>query len=294
MPSLRRETRRGGVVLLAIVLLPVVLLTAGLAVDGALLYATEAQLSVAVRGAARSAIRIPQAERAREAAEAVFAANFPDGLLMARHREIETFESDSEQIHVVGLAEAPTLFLRLLGPTVVTIRQEVREARSGQGLPVHLLADSGAFGPDVQDVVDFSRTYPGCGAGDPAVCVNADLAGDESERPLFSRGRNVTPYENVPVHLGAADDPAWFRETADGPVALTWEELEALVGRSVCVQVTAGEIDPAEVDPEQPSQGLTAFVVTGLTPAPERIPVHPHWLVRLLPSEDVAGVCRRP
>lgn len=294
MPSLRRETRRGGVVLLAIVLLPVVLLTAGLAVDGALLYATEAQLSVAVRGAARSAVRTPQAERAREAAEAVFVANFPDGLLMARHREIETFEYDSEQIHVVGLAEAPTLFLRLLGPEAVTIRQEVREARSGQGLPVHLLADSGAFGPNVQDVVDFSRTYPGCGGGDPAVCVNADLVGDEPEGPLFSRGRNVTPYENVPVHLGASDDPAWFRETPDGPVALTWEELEALVGRSVCVDVTAGEIDPAEADSVQPSQGRTAFVVTGLTPAPERIPVHPHWLVRLLPSEDVAGYCRRP
>ena len=288
----RSATRRGGVVLLAIVLLPVVLLTAGLAIDGALFYATRAQLGVAVRGAARSATRVSDAAVAQEAAEAVFQANFPDGLLMARHREIETFESDSEQIRVVGLAEAPTMFLRLLGPEKVTIRQSVSEPRLGQGLPVRLLADSGAFGAEVQDVVDFSATYPGCGGGDPAVCVNADLASEGLETPLFSRGRDVTPYENVPVHLGSADDPAWFRPTPDGPVALTWEELEGLVGKAVCVEVSADEIVFGVAGSVRRSQGRTAFTVTGLTPAPERTAAHPHWLVRLLPAEDVAGYCR--
>jgi len=289
-PTAPTDGRRGGVILLAVVLLPVLLLTAGLAVDGALFYATEGQLDLAVRGAARSASRATNAEAAEAAAQQAFTANFPDGFLAARFREIEVFEYDRDAIRVVGAAEAPTIFLRFLGRETVTIREAAVEQRPGSAAPLRLVADADAFGPDVQDVADLSEVYPYCGGGAPSLCVNADIAGEDVTTPLFSRGRNITPYENVPVHLGRAESPAWFRETDGRLEALSWDELEAAVGKSVCVEVVAGQVEDGEAPASR--QGRTAFVVTGLTPAPEREASYPHWLVRLLPSRDVDGYCQ--
>lgn len=280
----RGDSRRGALVLLAVLTLPALLLVIGLAVDGALLYVTDARLATAVRGATESAGRGEDMEDARALAEAVFAANFPEGLFMAESREIESLLIEDNEVRLTAAARAPTLFLRFLGREMVEIRRSARTPLVQRGAPVRLWADGDAFGPDRVEIEDLALRYPRCGNGDPAVCVNADTLGDG---PLFQRGRDITPYENWSVHLGTSLDPAFFRP--DG-AALTAVELEELLGRTVCVDVYAGELG-GEAEPVL--QGRTAFAVTGLTPAPEGRAYLPHWIVRLADSGAVEGICAR-
>ncbi len=277
-----RHRRRGSLVLFAVVLLPILLLAAGLVVDGALLYLTDVRLSAAVRGAAHSALRGADPAEAEQLARAVFDANFPAGILMSHSRRIESFRLENGRVRLTASAQAPTLFMRLLGREVVELRRTAEAAGPKPGAPVHLLADSDAFGHDLAEIQDLALRYPGCGGGSPAVCVNADQPG---EAPLFSRGRDITPYENFSPHAGSPVDPAFFNP--DG-AALSPAGMEELVGRTVCVEVYQGEI---EADATREIQGHTAFTVTGLTPAPEGRSANPHWIVRLLPANSVAALC---
>lgn len=279
------DARRGALALMATLLLPVVLLMIGLAVDGGLLYATAARLATAARGAAHSALRGVDADDAEAIARAVFDANFPDGRLMARSRQVESIEIADGEIRVLASAEAPTLFLRLLGKDLVEIRRTARASFPAQRTPVRLLADSDAFGPDLTEIQDLARLYPGCGGGDPAVCVNADVPGGT----LFTRGRDITPYENMAVHMGTARDPAFFTETGE---ALSPAEAEDVVGRTVCAKVYSGELEG--VPPASEPIGSTAFSVTSLTPAPEGRAFSPHWIVRLLPAAQARSLCKAP
>ena len=280
--SARGGDRRGALVIMAVLVLPVVLLTVGLALDGGLLYMTDARLATAARGAAHSALRGADAEQAEALARSVFDANFPEGALMAQFQGIDSFEVQNGEVRLTASAQAPTLFMRFLGEEVVRVRRSARAKDASSGEPVRLLADSDAFGPDLREIQDLARFYPHCGNGDPAVCVNADQGGDTA---LFTRGNDITPYENLSLHMGTVEDPAFFQ--LDGS-PLSEAAAERLIGRTVCAEVFQEDFT-VESPPQR--QGRTAFDVTGLTPAPEGRAYSPHWVVRLLPARTVDRLC---
>src|SRR6185503_13867256 len=106
------------------IMLAVLLIFTGLAVDGGRAYVVKAQLSKAVDGAALSAARNLNSGNPRAEAEKIFRANFPDGYMGvssvtnpttdANFFDLDTIDETGVNVVTVrATAVVPTTFMRL-------------------------------------------------------------------------------------------------------------------------------------------------------------------------------------
>jgi uncharacterized membrane protein len=104
---MRNKNREKGLALLSFALALLILVPLiGLAVDTAMLYITKERLNAAVQ------LSLKSAQRSQEPGEAVhryFTANFPEGFLGVKHRQIQYTQG---KLH--ASVEAPTYFMKII------------------------------------------------------------------------------------------------------------------------------------------------------------------------------------
>jgi hypothetical protein len=192
-----------------------------------------------------------------------------------------------------------------------------------------LLIDEDTIDNDIKSIENISFNSPFCGDGDPAVCVNDDIA-DPGVRtpPLFTRGNNITPFSGLVLPTGQVGDWGLFMFTnpdpqvslqngatftiaqfinatgaaanennldkIDGVVPLGAAGINALESKQCCAVVYDSDIsvDVAQgfANLKGATKGLTAFEVTAVGPNPPGS-VLPPITVNLLPSGQVDDVC---
>jgi len=194
---------------------------------------------------------------------------------------------------------------------------------------VFLLIDEDAIDNGTKSIENISFKQPKCGAGNPAVCVNDDIAKPGERRTLFTRGKNITPYQGLVLPTGQVGDEGLFMFTqpdpqysvqngaeftimefidasgaaadennldkVEGVVPLRSAEIFALQGLTVCAVVYDSDISvdvPAGfASLKGATMGLTAFNVTAVNKNPLGGSYLPLITVDLLPSSDVQSVC---
>ena len=77
-----------------------------------------------------------------------------------------------------------------------------------------LLIDEDSIDNGTSTIEDISFNAPFCGAGDPSVCVNDDIADPGVRAPLFT---DITPFSGLVLPTGEIDDEGLFRLTLDDP-----------------------------------------------------------------------------
>ena len=121
-----RERRRGSVLILYAVLLPLVILITGLAVDVTMMYIVQAQLQTAVDGAARGALRLlGTGANTTEIAGEFLRANIPTGYwwtssLTPTNISVTT-NSTAHTINVSAKVDLPLYFMHYLGKRTATV-----------------------------------------------------------------------------------------------------------------------------------------------------------------------------
>ena len=194
---------------------------------------------------------------------------------------------------------------------------------------VFLLIDEDSIDNGISTIEDISFSAPFCGSGDPAVCVNDDIADPGERRLLFTRGENITPLSGLVLPTGEVGDEGlfWFKysdpqeslqndamfttlefieamgdaedennlDKIDGVVPLSEADIYALVGQTVCAVVYDSDIS-VDIDAgfgslKGATLGLTAFMVTLVSPNPEGGSYLPLIRVDLLSSDGVTVTC---
>jgi Flp pilus assembly protein TadG len=160
--SIRSE--RGVALVYVTVAISVLLLCAGLAVDGGTSYLVNAQLSKAVDGAALAAARHLNSGDAEGEARRVFNANFPPGHMGTLGTPNMTFDvqTDAQRgeniVTVTGRAIVPTTFMRLGNHETVAV-DAIGEARRRM-VDISLVLDvSSSIGSRWAAVRDASRAF---------------------------------------------------------------------------------------------------------------------------------------
>ena len=197
----------------------------------------------------------------------------------------------------------------------------------GKNKPELLLIDKDSIDNGILSIVTISGADPSCGGGDPAVCINDDIASPGLRTLLFTRGHDITPFGPLTLPTGQHDNAGLFRFTLPDPqlnlkndveftiyefitatgaaadennldqvagvVPLDRYYIPGLVGKTVCAVVYDDDItvdaDPLSGNLEGATLGLTAFKVTAV--GADEYPVLPTITVDLLPSTDVQKVC---
>ena len=196
------------------------------------------------------------------------------------------------------------------------------EAPSGLGCPqgpaVFLLIDEDSIDDGGQTIQYISFNPPLCGNGIPSVCVNDDIAADAGSgltMPLFSRGKDITPFTGLVLPTGQVQDEGLFTVDLSSPdlaafiadtlpngsqldgirgTPLGEVEINGLLGRTVCAKVhdsDVSDLGEGKLNATGAYMGLTAFTVTDVTPNPEGGSYMPLITVDLLLSSDVQTVC---
>jgi Flp pilus assembly protein TadG len=173
------------------IVLPVMLLFTGLAVDSGRAYVVKAQLSKAVDGAALGAARMLNSGNPRAEAGRIFTANFPPGLLGVTSVTNPTTDPDffavrTEEetgVNVVTIratAVVPTSFMRLGSISEVMVASSGEATRRMVDLSL-VLDVSGSIGADWPAVRDAARAF-----------VDAfDVNGDRMSLVLYGNGARV-------------------------------------------------------------------------------------------------------
>jgi Flp pilus assembly protein TadG len=133
----RAGSRRGAALILYTVLLPTILLFAGLAIDLSMLYVVQTRLSSAVDGAALGAGRLlGTSANTKEIAGEFLKANYPSGFWGTYNLVPNITVTTNASLHTIAVnasVQAPLLFLRLLrqdnctvAATATAVRRDVR------------------------------------------------------------------------------------------------------------------------------------------------------------------------
>ena len=200
--------------------------------------------------------------------------------------------------------------------------------------PEFLLIDEDTVDNGIASIEDISFGSPFCGGpvggpGDPAVCINDDIADPGVRTLLFSRTRDVTPIEGLTLPTGQVGDEGLFRFTnpdpqtslqngaaftiaeffnasgaaadqanldkIDGVAPLDEVEIAELVGKTVCAVVYDSDISVDVAagfgNLQGATLGVTAFRVTAADPNPAGGSYLPVITVDLLPSTEAIEVC---
>lgn len=202
----------------------------------------------------------------------------------------------------------------------------------GYGKAEFLLIDLDSIDNGIASIGAISFNDPFCGkvlgsdppTGDPAACVNDDIAVDAGSgltTPLFTRAKDgapgswdITPYSGLvlptgqvgneglfSVGLSYADLEAFIEDTlpnadlASIPGSpLTEAEIYYLLGKVVCAKVKDSDVSDLGgglLNAQGAYYGLTAFEVTEVNPNPADGSYLPLITVDLLASRDVQKMC---
>jgi hypothetical protein len=194
---------------------------------------------------------------------------------------------------------------------------------------VFLLIDEDAIDSGIKSIEIISFNAPHCGGGDPAVCVNEPLANPGVRVPLFTQGTDITPYSGLMLPTGQVGDEGLFRFSLPDPQVslqngasfttaefiaaagaaadennldkiggvqpLSAADIDGLVGRTVCAVVYDSDISASVSDGygslKGATLGVTAFVVTAVTPNLAGGSYLPDITVNLLSSQEIASAC---
>jgi Flp pilus assembly protein TadG len=149
---------RGGVAIWAGFLIVPMLGFMGLGVDSARGYMVRARLSQALDAAGLAAGKqFGDETKAREAAQMVFAANFPSGYMDSALTGPEiTFNTDAQTVRVTASAQLPTYFVHLLGVNIFNVSAETEVMRNGNNLEIALVLDvTGSMNSPSQKIADL-------------------------------------------------------------------------------------------------------------------------------------------
>ena len=202
-----------------------------------------------------------------------------------------------------------------------------------QGCPgIFLLIDEDSIDNGTTSIEAISFNAPFCGGpGNPAVCVNDDIAAPGVRTLLFTRGNDITPFSGLVLPTGQIGDEGLFRFTKPDPqvslqngAAFTIAEFVAATGAAANENnldkidgvVPLGGADIADLDGKTvcavaydsdksidvtggfgslkgATLGVTAFEVSAVGPDPDGPAgsVLPPIIVDLLPSADVQAIC---
>lgn len=196
-----------------------------------------------------------------------------------------------------------------------------------------LIIDEDSIDNGTKMIEAISFGAPSCGAGNPSVCVNDDIADKGVRSLLFTRGSNITPFAGLTLPTGQAGDAGLFRfskadpqaslqngavftaqefifaagaaadennlDKVDGVVPLSSADIADLEGKTVCAVVYDSDlsVDVAAGfgNLKGATLGLTAFKVNAVGPDPDgpEGSVLPAITVDLLPSSEVVQTCRQ-
>ena len=170
-----------------------------------------------------------------------------------------------------------------------------------------LLIDEDTIGNGIKSIEEISFNATDCGAGDPSVCVNDDIADPGVRTSLFTRGTNITPYVGLVLPTGESEDEGLFRfsnldpqvslqngetfttaqliastgtaadennlDKVDGVVPLGAADIAGLVGNTYCALVYDSDISVDVSDGygslKGSTLGLTGLKVTAVGPDPD-------------------------
>lgn len=88
-------------------------------------------------------------------------------------------------------------------------------AAGAQG--IYLVIDEDSIDNGTGSIERISFNAPFCGKGNPAVCVNDDIANPGVRTPLFTVGSNITPYWGLVLPTGQVGDEGLFQFSTPGP-----------------------------------------------------------------------------
>ena len=158
---------RGFALIYVAVVLTLLCLCAGLAVDSGRAYMVKAQLTKAVDGAALGAARMLNSANPRLQAVEIFKANFPQGYygtsgdptIAADFFDVTTNEADAVNVvTVTARTVMPTTFMSLSGNMDVTVRGQAQATRRMVDLSL-VLDTSGSLGFRWPAVRDAARSF---------------------------------------------------------------------------------------------------------------------------------------
>jgi Flp pilus assembly protein TadG len=135
--SLKGGRRRGSTLLLFTLMVSVLVLFAGLAVDASMLYIAQGQLQTAVDGAASGAVRLVSSDANEPEIISEFVkANMPTGFWWSSGLQVSNATVTSTETtatsNVTATATVPLLFMRLLGTNSASISAAGSEQRRVQ------------------------------------------------------------------------------------------------------------------------------------------------------------------
>lgn len=200
-----------------------------------------------------------------------------------------------------------------------------------EGGRVFLLIDEDSVDNGTKSIETISFGSHSCGAGNPAVCVNDDIADPGVRTLLFTRDTDITPFTGLTLPTGQRGDEGLFMfsnpdpqvsvqngatfttaefiaaagaaadennlDKVDGVVPLGEADIAGLVGTTVCAVVYDSDIS-ADVAAgfaslKGATLGVTVFTVTGIGPDPDgpQGSVLPSITVDLLASSEVPVAC---
>ena len=197
------------------------------------------------------------------------------------------------------------------------------------GAQVFLMIDEDSIDNGTKSIEGISFKTPKCGNGKPSVCVNDDIANPAERRLLFTRGKNITPYQGLVLPTGQIGDEGLFMFTRPDPqislqngatfttpefidatgaardennldkvwgVVPLWQtDIFALQGQTVCALVYDSDISvdiPAGfASLKGATMGLTAFTVTAVKANPSGGSYLPLITVNLLSSAAAQTTC---
>ena len=159
-----RRFRRGQILFLFVLLVPVLFGFAGLAFDAVVALIVKAHLVTTIDASALSGLRaIPKGDAAVVAVvDRTFNANFPEGWLMTISRSYSgpTVENvlGGQKVTVTGTARAPTFFMGLFGVTQVDVNAIAVAVRRDVNL-VLVLDYSGSLEDELPDVKQAAKAF---------------------------------------------------------------------------------------------------------------------------------------
>jgi hypothetical protein len=308
------------------ILMVILVAVAGFAVDAMIAYQARAMLRSAVDAAVLAAAKTTNTSQRTAAADNVFDLNFPSGYLMTTNLTHTELAVSGNVISMTGSVDSPAFFTRILGRTSIPIRAYA-EAEFIAPKPALLLMDEDAIDDGISTIQSFASGANRCGSGSPSRCVNDDIADPGVRTVLFTRGRNVTPFNGLVLPTGQTGDEGLFylsrpdpqvsqegtssftsQQLIDstGPAAdednldkitgvrpLSRNQINDLVGRKVCALVWDSDISYDSSDNygvlKGATMGLTAFTVEQTTP--QSGSTLPRITINLLASSEVTSTC---
>ena len=114
-------------------------------------------------------------------------------------------------VDVYDATTDPPTFKTTLSASQVPNANVATAACASGPTPTMLLIDQETLNKDLPSIQQISNNPPSCGAGDPAVCVNDDIAVAGERTPLFTRGNDITPFAPIILPTPSITDVGIFK-----------------------------------------------------------------------------------